>query len=220
MGCRCSLAVLARSDPLPRFIRVLVSGRGLRASPSGGGVKRPLVGILATPAVLALEATTVMAHAPATRSEYVRALPKLSDAAKMIGLDASGITRAMQRLDIEPLRWGGRDKHLAVADVLRIASSAQRASLEEVAGNLLTWAEREHPEHVDAFTSEVDAFCAALPAPAASEPDAFVAGCAPRYRSAGLQRPSGSGARTSAIRPARLRSRPNGVAGATKTIDR
>jgi hypothetical protein len=116
-----------------------------------------------------------MAHAPATRSEYVQALPKLSDAAKLIGLDASGVTRAIQRLDIEPLRWGGRDKHLAITDVLRIAASARRASLEEVAGNLLTWAEQEQPEHVDAFTAELDAFFAALPAPAAREPDAFVA---------------------------------------------
>jgi hypothetical protein len=116
-----------------------------------------------------------MAHAPATQSEYVQALPKLSDAARMIGLDASGITRAIQRLEIEPLRWGGRDKHLAITDLLRIAATAQRASLEEVAGNLLTWIEEEHPEHVDAFAAELDAFFAALPAPAPREPDAFVA---------------------------------------------
>jgi hypothetical protein len=116
-----------------------------------------------------------MAHAPATRSEYVQALPKLSDAARMVGLDASGITRAIQRLEIEPLRWGGRDKHLEITDVLRIAATSQRASLEEVAGNLLTWAEEEHPEHVDAFTAELDAFFAALPAPTPREPDAFVA---------------------------------------------
>lgn len=116
-----------------------------------------------------------MAHAPATQSDYVQALPKLSDAARMIGLDASGITRAIQRLDIEPLPWGGRDKHLEITDVLRIAASAQRASLEEVAGNLITWAEEEHAEHGDAFTAEADAFFAALPAPAPREPDAFVA---------------------------------------------
>lgn len=60
-----------------------------------------------------------MAQAPVTRSAYVRALPKLSDAANPIVLDASGITRAIRRLDIEPLRSGGRDKHPAVADVLR-----------------------------------------------------------------------------------------------------
>jgi hypothetical protein len=116
-----------------------------------------------------------MAHAPATRSEYVQALPKLSDAARMIGIDASGITRAIHRLGIEPLRWGGRDKHLQIADVLRIAGTAQRASLEEVAGNLLSWAEQEHPEHVEGFTAEIDAFFAALPAPAPREADAFIA---------------------------------------------
>jgi hypothetical protein len=115
-----------------------------------------------------------MAHAPATRSEYVQALPKLSDAARMISLDASGVTRAIQRLGIEPLRWGGRDKHLEIADVLAIAASAQRASLEEVAGNLLTWAEHERPEHADAFTAEIDTFFAALPAPTARDADAFV----------------------------------------------
>lgn len=93
----------------------------------------------------------------------------------MVGLDASGITRAIQRLDIEPLRWGGRDKHLEITDVLRIAATAQRASLEEVAGELLTWSEAEHPEHVDAFTAELDGFFAALLAPTPREPDAFVA---------------------------------------------
>jgi hypothetical protein len=116
-----------------------------------------------------------MAPTATTRSDHVRALPKLSDTAELIGLDASGITRAIQRLGIEPLRWGGRDKHLAIADVLTIAASAQRASLEEVAGNLLDWAEREHPEQVAAFTVEIDAYFAALPAPKPQESDAFVA---------------------------------------------
>lgn len=115
-----------------------------------------------------------MVHAPTSRFEYVRALPKLSDAAELIGLDPSGITRAIQRLGIRPLRWGGRDKHLAIADVLTIAANAQRASLEEVAGGLLTWAEREHPEHAEAFRAEIDTFFAALPAPAARDADAFV----------------------------------------------
>lgn len=115
-----------------------------------------------------------MSTAAATRSEYVQALPKLGDAADLIGLDPSGITRAVQRLGIKPLPWGARDKHLAVSDVLRIAANVQRSSLEEVAGNLLTWAEQARPEHVGAFTAEIDAFIAALPAPVAREPEAFV----------------------------------------------
>lgn len=116
-----------------------------------------------------------MAPTTTSRSDYIRALPKLSDVAELIGLDASGVTRAVKRLDIEPLRWGGRDKHLAIADVLTIAAGAQRASLEEVAGSLLDWAQREHPDHVEAFAAEIDAYFAALPAPKAQEPDAFVA---------------------------------------------
>lgn len=116
-----------------------------------------------------------MAPTTTTRSDYVRALPKLGDVAELIGLDASGVTRAIKRLDMEPLRWGRRDKHLAIADVLTIAATAQRVSLEEVAGALLDWAEREHPEHVDAFTAEIDAYFAALPAPKAQELEAFAA---------------------------------------------
>lgn len=116
-----------------------------------------------------------MSHPAVTRSEYVQALPKLSDAADLIGLDPSGITRAVRRLEIEPLPWGARDKHLTVTDVLRIAASAQRASLEEVAGNLLAWAEREHPDHVEAFKAEIDTFFAKLPPPTPSDPNTLIA---------------------------------------------
>lgn len=163
----------------------------------------------------------IKAHAPVTRSAYVRALPKLSDAANLIGLDASGITRAIRRLDIEPLRWGGRDKHLEVADVLRIAASAQRASVEEVAGDLLTWAEREHPQHVGALTAEVDVFFAGMPAPGASKPDAFVA----ELHAALPKRWAAEAERIWRLhggdRPPRSPSVPiGGVTGATRTIDR
>lgn len=115
-----------------------------------------------------------MSHATITRSEYVQALPKLGDAAEMIGLDPSGITRAVRRLGIEPLPWGARDKHLAIADVLAIAANVQRASLEEVAGSLLECAEREHPEHVKTFAAEIDGFFAALPGLVPRHPDVFV----------------------------------------------
>jgi hypothetical protein len=46
------------------------------------------------------------------------------------------------------VRWGNREKHLAVADVFRIAIHANRLTLEEVGGGLLDWAEREHPNQV------------------------------------------------------------------------
>lgn len=116
-----------------------------------------------------------MATRDSVRSEYVQALPTLTEAAKLIGLDPSGVTRAIQRLGIEPLPWGGREKHLAVADLLRVAVHARRASLEEVAGALLDWAEQEHPTQVETLTSDIDAFFRSLPEPQAQEPEAFVA---------------------------------------------
>jgi hypothetical protein len=116
-----------------------------------------------------------MATPTLSRSELVRALPTFSEAAELIGLDPSGITRAVERLGIEPEMWGAREKHLRVADLLRIVTHAQRASLEEVAGGLLDRTERDHPELVDHLGDEIDRFLAELPEPSASDPDAFVA---------------------------------------------
>ena len=110
-----------------------------------------------------------------SRVDRVRALPTFAEAALLIGLDPSGISRAVTKLDIEPLPWGNREKHLAVADVLRIAVHANRLSLEEVGGGLLDWAEREHPEQAAAIQTEIDAFFASLPEPAPTPRDQFIA---------------------------------------------
>ena len=110
-----------------------------------------------------------------SRAEYVRALPTFAQAAGLIGLDPSGVSRAVKRLGIEPLPWGNREKHLAVADVLRIAVHSKRLALEEVGGGLLGWAEREHPAQVDAIRAEIDAFFAALPERQTAPHDEFIA---------------------------------------------
>jgi hypothetical protein len=109
------------------------------------------------------------------RAEYIRSLPTLSQAAGFIGLDTGGMTRAVRALGIEPQRWGRRDKHLEIADVLRIARVAQRASLEEVAGNILEWTEQGHPDALERTTGEIDGFFAQLPEPTATPADEFVA---------------------------------------------
>lgn len=109
------------------------------------------------------------------RAEQVRALPTLSQAAGFIGMDTGGMSRLVQSLGIEPLRWGRRDKHLAAAQVLQIARVAQRASLEEVAGNILEWTEQNHPDAVQRITAEIDAFFAELPPPVATPADEFIA---------------------------------------------
>jgi hypothetical protein len=110
-----------------------------------------------------------------SRAERVRSLPTLSQAAGFIGLDTGGMSRAVRALGIEPQRWGRRDKHLEVAQVLKIATVAQRASLEEVAGSILEWTEQAHPEALDQTTAEIDAFFVELPPPAATPADEFVA---------------------------------------------
>ncbi len=69
----------------------------------------------------------------------------------------------VRELSIEPQRWGRRDKHLEVAQVLQIARFAQRASLEEVAGSILEWTEQNHPDAVEQTATEIDAFFAELP---------------------------------------------------------
>lgn len=110
-----------------------------------------------------------------SRAEHVRALPTFAEAAALIGLDPSGVSRAVKRLGIAPLPWGNREKHLAVADVLRIAAHAKRLALEEVGGGLLDWAEREHPDRADAIRAEIDAFFASLPEPEPTPRDQFIA---------------------------------------------
>jgi hypothetical protein len=109
------------------------------------------------------------------RAEYVAALPTFAEAAALIMIDPSGVSRAVKALGIEPIPWGNREKHLAIADVFRIAIHAKRAALEEVGGELLDWAEREHPDRAEAIRSEIDAFFAPLPERQPTPPEQFIA---------------------------------------------
>lgn len=84
------------------------------------------------------------------------------------------MSRTVRALGIEPLPWGRRDKHLQVSQVLQIARVAQRASLEEVAGSILDWTERDHPEAVEQTRTEIDAFFAELPPAMATPTDEFL----------------------------------------------
>lgn len=110
-----------------------------------------------------------------SRAEYVRALPTLAETAELVGLDPSGVSRAVKRLGIAPLPWGNREKHLAVADVFRVALHAKRLALEEVGGGLVDWAEREHPDRADAIRTEIEEFFASLREPEATPRDQFLA---------------------------------------------
>jgi hypothetical protein len=109
-----------------------------------------------------------------TRADVIRTLPTYQEAAELIEIHPSGITRAVAKLGIVPELWGGVEKHLKVADVLRIAAQARRATIEEVAGGLLERASSDPVQH-EAVRAEIDEFLAdrqpAQPAP----PEEFLA---------------------------------------------
>lgn len=109
------------------------------------------------------------------RTDVVRTLPTYQEAAELIEIHPSGITRAVAKLGIEPQLWGGVEKHLAVVDVLRIAAQARRASVEEVAGGLLERAASD-PAREEAVRAEIDRYFAEIHQPAQPAPqDSFLA---------------------------------------------
>jgi hypothetical protein len=103
-----------------------------------------------------------MPEATADRAGYVAALPTFAQSAAMIGIHPSGIGRAVKRLGIEPVRWGNRDKHLSVADLMRLAIDAHRETVQTVASRLLEQVGREHPDQAAAIQADIDAFLAGL----------------------------------------------------------
>lgn len=116
-----------------------------------------------------------LSYEPLSRAAYIASLPTLADAATFIGQDPSGVSRAVQRLGIEPFAWGNRDKRLAIADVLRLAIYARRATPEEVAARLLAWVDRYHLSQVETFKAEIDAFFAADAEPQTRSDETFIA---------------------------------------------
>ena len=94
-----------------------------------------------------------------TRADWIRALPTYQEAAELIEIHPSGITRAVARLDIQPELWGGIEKHLRALDVLKIAAQARRATIEEVAGGLLERVSSDPVQH-EAVRAEIDEFLA------------------------------------------------------------
>jgi hypothetical protein len=98
----------------------------------------------------------------------VHALPTYQEAAELIEIHPSGITRAVAKLGIQPELWGGTEKHLRALDVLKIAAQARRASIEEVAGGLLERVAHDPDQH-EAVRAEIDSYLAerqpAQPAP-------------------------------------------------------
>jgi hypothetical protein len=109
-----------------------------------------------------------------TRADFIRALPTYQEAAELIEIHPSGITRAVAKLEIQPELWGGTEKHLRAFDVLRIAAQARRASIEEVAGGLLERSANDPAQH-EAVRAEVDSYLAERQPAQPAAQDAFLA---------------------------------------------
>jgi hypothetical protein len=108
------------------------------------------------------------------RADWVRALPTYQQAADLIEIHPSGITRAVAKLGIQPELWGGIEKHLRAVDVLRIAAQARRATVEEVAGGLLELASSDTAQR-EVVRAEIDEFVAARKPAQPMPPEEFLA---------------------------------------------
>lgn len=108
------------------------------------------------------------------RADFLRALPTYQEAAELIEIHPSGITRAVAKLGIQPELWGGTEKHLRALDVLEIAAQARRASVEEVAGGLLERIAHDHAQR-EAIRAEIDSYLAAREPAQPTPQEAFLA---------------------------------------------
>lgn len=95
-----------------------------------------------------------------------RAYPTQSAAAAMLGVAESTLSRAIRRHGIVVQRAGDRDRHVAAGDVLRLNDTFRRKIAEELAGELVAYAETREPSLVDAVAAEVTAGLELLSAPA------------------------------------------------------
>ncbi len=109
------------------------------------------------------------------RTDLRRVLPSFRQAAALIDVHPSFITRAVRELGITPVEWGRRERYLQIADVLLIATHARRNAVEEVAGGLVELAEENNPELAGWVASEAERFLASLPAPQPEQGEAFLA---------------------------------------------
>lgn len=96
---------------------------------------------------------------------FTRAYPTQSAAAAMLCVAESTLSRAIRRHGIVVQRAGDRDRHVAAGDVLRLNDIFRRKIAEELAGELVAYAETREPSLVDVVAGEVTAGLELLSAP-------------------------------------------------------
>ncbi len=83
----------------------------------------------------------------------------------MLSVAESTLSRAVRRHGIVVKRTGDRDRAVPAADVLRLNQAFRRKIVEELAGELVAYAEKREPLFVDAILAEVTAGLDALSVP-------------------------------------------------------
>jgi hypothetical protein len=109
------------------------------------------------------------------------AYPTLTEAARLLGVSASTLSR---RDDLVCERMGERDKRIPAAEVMRLAAAYRKRSLGEVAADLIGCARERTPRHAEHVQEEVERFFEQSEPPAA--PDGAFLAEAKRALPAGL----------------------------------
>jgi hypothetical protein len=94
-----------------------------------------------------------------------RAYPTQSAAAAMLSVAESTLSRAIRRHGIVVQLAGDRNRHVPAGDVLRLNDVFRRRIAEELAGELVGYAETREPSLVDVVAAEVTAGLELLSAP-------------------------------------------------------
>jgi hypothetical protein len=85
------------------------------------------------------------------------AWPNLTEAAELVGVSASTLSR---QPDLQRIPAGRRDQRVRPREVLRAADLHKKRSLNEVAQELIDYAERSDPRYVESVEEEVEGFFA------------------------------------------------------------
>jgi hypothetical protein len=99
------------------------------------------------------------------------AYPTLTEAARLLGVSASTLSR---RDDLVVERMGERDKRVPAGEVMRLAVVYRKRSLGEVAADLIARAREHSPQHAEHVQEEIERFFEQKE-PAVLSDDAFLA---------------------------------------------
>jgi hypothetical protein len=94
------------------------------------------------------------------------AYPTLTEAARLLGVSASTLSR---RDDLVCERMGERDKRIPAGEVMRLAGVYRKRSLGEVAADLVSCARERSPRDAEHVQEEIERFFEQSESPAVSE---------------------------------------------------